>query len=270
MNTNDHLLKIVTNETKARIEHLEVVTPSIYSMLFCESAIKNGLELNDEEKLSLELMQQECEMLTTLQSQTSQSATKLSESTTKAIGAIQEKDERVLSDVLEETKQLKEQIEKLKASMHQDTLTKTYNRKWLQDIFIDNETKECKHSGKLAVIDLNYFKEVNDKYGHIIGDKVLIFLANEFLKSRFDVVRYGGDEFLMLFPNEISQEQAAQTLHDIRAKIVRKKFKTRQESFSINFSFGISSFIQGSLLSDALDNADQKMYQDKERIKQNS
>ena len=117
------------------------------------------------------------------------------------------------------------------------------------------------------MVDLNYFKIVNDTYGHVIGDKVLIFIANEIKKSTYDVVRYGGDEFVIIFPKEIDEKKAFAILNDIRESVLKKKLRSKDSMFRTSFSIGVSSYTTEDELNTILEAADKNMYEDKLSIK---
>ena len=264
---NDRILKIISNETKDSINQMSLVTPSIYSSIFSKFAIDHNTEIGDEEKLSLNILKDQCSTLTTLQNKTSQNAQHLSNSTQKAITAIQDKDESMLNEVLKETKELRSEIEKLKESVYKDELTNVFNRKWLNDNYLEEGTGNLNSAGILAIIDLNYFKIVNDTHGHIIGDKVLIFVANELRKSGFKVVRYGGDEFIIMFPQDVTQDRALKILNNTRENIIAKKLKAHNTMFRTSFSIGTHKHSIGDSLADAIESADKNMYEDKANIK---
>jgi diguanylate cyclase (GGDEF)-like protein len=267
MSSNQETLKIISNETKNSIDQLPVVTPSMYASIFSKYASNHNTNIVDEKELAKNLLLSECSNLTDLQTQASKSAMQLSKSTSKAIGAIKEKDEKLLNSVLKETENLRREIEKLKESVYKDELTNVQNRKWLHDNFLNEDSQTFKDAGTLAIIDLNYFKLVNDTFGHIIGDKVLIFIANQLRKTKYSVVRYGGDEFIIMFSKKISSQKAIQNLNTIREDIMSKKLKSHNDSFSISFSFGVKEYKAGQLLSDIVEDADKNMYEDKIEIK---
>ena len=266
MKTDDALLKIISNETKNSIDQLPIVTPSIFASVFTNFAKKHNHNFENEFELSHDLMEIECSALTALQSQASKSAKTLSDSTDRAISAIQEKDEKVLKEVLEETRKLRKEVEKLRESIYRDELTHAYNRKWFHDNYLNDKGK-LNSTGVMAIIDLNYFKIVNDTHGHVIGDKVLIFIANQFKKTSYPVVRYGGDEFLILFPSGITQDQALKKLDKLRENVLLKKLKAHDETFKTSFSFGTVFFEEGNELNSAIEIADKNMYEDKISIK---
>ena len=202
-----------------------------------------------------------------MQKTTTENAIKLSDNTQKAIDAIHEKDEAALTKVLTETNQLKREIEKLKKSLYTDELTAVSNRKWLYHALIAEDQESFKNDGLLAMIDLNYFKQINDTHGHIIGDKVLIFIASELKKTRQHVVRYGGDEFMLFFSDRFGLNNAIQTLSALREKVISKKLKASNSTFKSSFSFGVVEYKAGEKFVDVTQRADAKMYEDKIEIK---
>lgn len=267
MQADNDTLKIISNETKQSINQLSVVTPSMYASIFSKYAGNHNTSIEDEKELAKELMIMECSNLTDLQTQTSKSAMQLSANTSKAINAIREKDEKSLNTILKETEELRREVEKLKESVYKDELTNVQNRKWLNDNFLGDDSQKFKDAGTLAIIDLNYFKLVNDTFGHIVGDKVLIFIANQLRKTKYSVVRYGGDEFIVMFSKKISSQKAIANLNAIREDVVSKKLKAQDNSFHASFSFGVSEYKAGQVLSDVIEDADKNMYEDKIEIK---
>jgi len=266
-NDSDKLLHIVSNETKNSIDNMSIVTPTIFNSIFSQYAKEHDIDIDEEDQLSQNILEAECSTLTKLQENTSKNAQTLSHSTTKAITAIQDKDETTLNEVLEETEALRNEIEKLKEVIYKDELTNSYNRKWLHDTYLNSDYKSFKSNGTLAILDLNYFKIVNDTHGHIIGDKVLVFIANELKKSNCDVIRYGGDEFILIFSDVLQEVQVSKILYTIREGVISKKLKAHNSMFRVSFSIGIQPFKSDDLLATVIEDADKNMYEDKEKIK---
>ena len=264
---NDNKLKIISNETKDSIDQMSIVTPSVYASIFTKFATGHNTEIQDEVGYAQDLLKLECSTLINLQESTSKNAQTLSNNTTKAISAIQDKDELMLNEVLKETQALRAEIEKLKESMYKDELTNTFNRKWLNDNYLNKDSGTFISDGVLAMLDLNYFKIVNDTHGHVIGDKVLIFIANELQKSGQKVVRYGGDEFIIFFDKKSGEESALKTLNSIREVIITKKLKAHNTVFRTSFSIGACEYSLGDDLDKTIEIADKNMYQDKLEIK---
>lgn len=266
MDNKNKILKIISNETIDAAHSMSVITPSIYASLFEENAKSHNFNLDDEIQLSQELISNECKNLIKIREQNSKNAIQLSSSTSKAIDAIKQKDENTLSEVLKETEKLRREVELLKESMYKDELTNVYNRKWINDNFLEDGYRLASN-GVLAIIDLNFFKEINDTYGHPVGDKVLIFIANNLKKTKGHIVRYGGDEFLILFDDNRSIKEISDTIHSIHNSITSKKLKAKNGEFRISFSIGLSEFKKGDNLSDIIEIADKDMYENKKDIK---
>lgn len=264
---DDKILHIISNETKDSIDNMSVVTPSVYASIFSQFAKEHKTDIKSEVEFSQDLLNTECATLTKLQTNTAKNAQILGESTTKAISAMQDKDESKLNEVLKETQALRVEIEKLKESVYKDQLTNLYNRKWLHDTYLKDNTDEFKDPGTLAIIDLNYFKIVNDTHGHIIGDKVLIFLSNALQKSGYNSVRYGGDEFIIMFPKTVTKSEASKILNTLRESILSKKLKAHNALFRTSFSIGICPYKRSENLGKIIEIADKNMYIDKQEIK---
>jgi len=265
--TDDEILYIISNETKEEVEGLNIVTPSMYSSIFRKHANSHNTDLDNETKITNAFLDGKIFLFENMQNKTSKHILKLSESTSRAISAIHDKDEDLLKKVLHETKELRREIEKLKENLYTDELTNSYNRKWLQDNILKTDTKMFKYAGVLALIDLNYFKSVNDTFGHVIGDKVLVFITNQLKEMRENVIRYGGDEFIIIFSKNITKKMALSKLDKLREDILKKKLKSNSKSFRISFSFGVREFKENDDLTDILELADNSMYDDKVQIK---
>ncbi len=114
----------------------------------------------------------------------------------------------------------------------------------------------------IVVWDIDYFKKINDHYGHKSGDKALALIAhiiaNNCRKTDF-VARYGGEEFVMLLPNT-SGENAVIAVNKIRAIIENTDFKARGDTLSIQVSAGVHQFTLDDTTDSAFEQADQALY----------
>jgi diguanylate cyclase (GGDEF)-like protein len=114
---------------------------------------------------------------------------------------------------------------------------------------------------------MNYFKDINDNYGHLAGDKVLEFTALHLKKTKADLVRYGGDEFLLLF-NEDNLKEVKSLIELNREQIIHKELRFRGYRFRTSYSYGVVPFKINNNFQDVLSNADSLMYEDKKSFKQ--
>ena len=118
-------------------------------------------------------------------------------------------------------------------------------------------------SGIIVLIDMNYFKDINDHYGHIAGDKVLEFTAIHLRKTNADLIRYGGDEFILMFKNEHSEEHVVYVMENNQELMTQKELKFKENSFHAGYAYGIASFQNNDNFQDILSLADTLMYKDK-------
>jgi diguanylate cyclase (GGDEF)-like protein len=127
-----------------------------------------------------------------------------------------------------------------------DDLTKLPNRKLINQL-VNKEITFCNKNSSifcLAIIDIDYFKNINDQYGHNIGDSVLTLFANLLseLKDPLDIVgRWGGEEFVIIVKN-VSKEEALIKLNRVRVKISHHLFEVDQKQMYLTASFGICQY----------------------------
>ncbi|MDM5333893.1 response regulator [Ureibacillus composti] len=151
-------------------------------------------------------------------------------------------------DIDEFVVRINRQLERKQAIDHLiliDELTKVFNRKYLQrayERFISNFKR--KHEPFcIALLDLDHFKRVNDTYSHIVGDKVLETFANVIrngLRLNDIIIRYGGEEFLILLP-ETKANESKSILERILRQFSKTSFKglNDEHEFYCTFSAGI-------------------------------
>lgn len=140
---------------------------------------------------------------------------------------------------------------------YKDTLTKTYSRAYL-DSFLPN----LENAKGIAIADIDEFKSINDTYGHIVGDAALKHISSVIKDNirREDVlIRYGGDEFLIIFDN-ISEADFFEKLKSIKKAVhdsVFEEYPEIKHDISIGGAYDVRPFEK------AVDTADKAMYKDK-------
>jgi diguanylate cyclase (GGDEF)-like protein/PAS domain S-box-containing protein len=158
---------------------------------------------------------------------------------------------------------LQEQNEKLIALSSIDALTGLFNRRFLFER-LEYEMKRTHRSQKpLSVIlmDIDYFKQVNDQYGHLVGDQVLIQVAKLLQHSvrKTDMVgRYGGEEFLIVLP-DCSAAEGSKVAEKIRTAIQEAVFDS---DLKITISGGVAEYKDQSI-EKLVDDADHYLYEAK-------
>ena len=151
--------------------------------------------------------------------------------------------------------------------MKKDSLTKLYNHNTLYDILNDN-IKDCLKEYKplaLAILDIDNFKKVNDTFGHVKGDQVLVRLSELMKTYQTDemiLARYGGEEFCIVFIG-IEIKEAYAILEEMRLKFSELIFHDIGDT-KITFSAGLVEFCDDADNGTALvEKADQAMYEAK-------
>ena len=146
-----------------------------------------------------------------------------------------------------------------------DPLTGLRNRRYYFS-FLDKVFSDPNHSGFICMFDLDHFKNINDSYGHDMGDEVLkkfSELAKSHFKSYAEICRYGGEEFL-IYLSLVDSESVYQLLDDFRRKASEIEFKPENHSsFSITVSVGIASCPIATPLNIVISRADKALYQSK-------
>jgi diguanylate cyclase (GGDEF)-like protein/PAS domain S-box-containing protein len=152
----------------------------------------------------------------------------------------------------------------------QDSLTGIYNRRYLE-VYLKREFEKYKRYSRglsLAMLDIDFFKSINDAYGHQCGDFILKSISAVITSviRRVDfLARYGGEEFCCLFP-ETGLEQALAVAERIRETIAAKIFHYRDERISVTASLGVSELRDGVDTAEMLLKiADEALYEAKRR-----
>ena len=173
----------------------------------------------------------------------------------------------------QENQELKDTIEEMSSAVtlaYRDVLTGLHNRRFFNERIweeIHRARRNTCYVFSLVIIDINDFKEINDRRGHKEGDRVLCWVS-EFLASsvRHDDIccRLGGDEFVIIIPGG----------NQGSCKRLRNRLRTCQKSSSesinveVSLAIGSATYNQhGSTIEDLFEYADQAMYQDKKRQK---
>lgn len=147
-----------------------------------------------------------------------------------------------------------------------DKLTSLCNRRKAME-YIEDCCKNCGDKGFcLCICDIDFFKRVNDTYGHDIGDKVLKAISRVFreeMGDKYMAARWGGEEFLLLFP-DTNGDAAFIRLCEIRRKIKNVVVTKGEEEIRVTMTFGLAEYDYSGSYEGMLTNADQKLYRGKE------
>ena len=172
---------------------------------------------------------------------------------------------------LKQTLQQRDALEfRLKNIAHLDSLTGVANRYALNEYIklLENQPTQFSETC-LMVIDIDHFKQVNDVYGHLMGDQVIQFVAEklkENIRTSDLLVRYGGDEFIVLIEN-IGMERALKIAEKIRSEIYEAKSVDNVRCPDLKVSISIGVAIGATSWMALLEKADRALFQAKEQGK---
>ncbi len=165
---------------------------------------------------------------------------------------------------MESEHKLREYNSKLKQIAETDPLTKLMNRRSAEHEIqeVVKESTALKYIFCLAIGDIDFFKSVNDTYGHEAGDFILQSLAEEFknfMKARGFVARWGGEEFLFVLPR-LNGDEALLILDELRITIKEKEFVYKDQTIKLTMTFGIEEYSKISGVEKTIEEADKKLY----------
>jgi diguanylate cyclase (GGDEF)-like protein len=147
-----------------------------------------------------------------------------------------------------------------------DTLTGLSNRRMALDFLNEFVRKQDSTSSlSICICDIDFFKKINDNYGHDCGDHVLEQLSRIFLEEMANIgmaARWGGEEFLLIFPNR-NGDDAHIVLYRICERIRAMHFEHEGVEFCVTLTYGLAEYDFRHAINDTLIAADNKLYQGK-------
>ena len=156
------------------------------------------------------------------------------------------------------------QSELIRLQSFTDPLTEVYNRRSLDEMAgrFTSHARRLKSPLAFLLVDVDRFKEVNTRFGHLTGDCVLAEVATLLkgsVRGSDAVVRYGGDEFLIILA-DTGALGARQVVHRIQRSVSDWNDAGHLDKFDLNLSIGVSEWSDGQTLDEMLDAADRAMY----------
>jgi diguanylate cyclase (GGDEF)-like protein len=183
--------------------------------------------------------------------------------------ALKSKEEALQSKAQLQTayEQLKENEIKIRELMLTDPLTGIANRRYLDQRLEQELQRSQRYGDRFSIImtDLDYFKRINDKYGHNTGDAVLVQFAkvlNDTVRSSDFVARFGGEEFVILLP-DTDQQGAAELAERMRQDVAQYEFPGVPEM--VTASFGVTTVTQAQAGVEVLKKVDEALYSSKKQ-----
>jgi len=153
------------------------------------------------------------------------------------------------------------EIARLSRLMRVDSLTGTLNRRGLHESFPD-DSETLLEPLSVVMLDIDHFKQVNDEFGHAVGDEVLRVVSERIalsLRVGDGVVRYGGDEFLLILP-EADKNASARIADRARLAVCDEPIVTADTPISVTVSAGVAQRCSSESRDDVIKRSDCAMY----------
>ena len=163
--------------------------------------------------------------------------------------------------------QLEQQLDEVSTLVQKDPLTNALNRRGLDHAFRAESARAVRYESPLtlAIMDLDNFKQVNDRLGHVAGDRALIHFVTTVhatLRPTDLSARSGGEEFAVLFP-ACSAQDGVEAIERLQRELSRRPFQFEQERLNLTFSAGVAQWLPGETLEQLMQRADAMMYEAK-------
>lgn len=160
----------------------------------------------------------------------------------------------IINNLQREIEFLKRENKVLRQEAYLDSLTHLNNRRILEN---------ASDFDSIIIGDIDHFKQINDSYGHLTGDEVLVAISqvlNEYVRETDIVCRWGGEEFVILLKNCTDQEAYN------KASLLKERISELKKifGFEITMSFGVSNFLFEKPMKKAMKEADKALYKSKQ------
>ncbi|MGC8616396.1 MAG: GGDEF domain-containing protein [Desulfurella sp.] len=287
--------ELISETLNKAIEENVSLTPYNYYKLFVEIAMRKGIDYNSLKNYLYEEYTKQDELLDPIKEKINliienlkKEMSEISNNISKTIAAQENVNLEDSSNAYEELEKLKkinlslrinlekamrnieqerQSLEKIKVKVYRDGLTGLYLREYLQ-IKLKENLYFMQRYGRifsLQMIDVDDFKDINDKFGHQIGDNVLCQIGNLIKKNirTSDIpIRYGGDEFVVLMP-ETDINSAKKVAEKFVQKMSKVVFRKKDEEFKVTFSIGLTSVRKDDTFESIMERVDAALYSSK-------
>ncbi|MEE1131563.1 MAG: sensor domain-containing diguanylate cyclase [Caryophanon sp.] len=179
----------------------------------------------------------------------------------KKLEQVNEEQAHALAQLQQLHAEIEEKQQELIMITNTDKLTNIFNRRYIEHYLAQlvEEAGQTEDAFSLCILDIDFFKKVNDTYGHQVGDYVLIEIASlmkQHIGEEGIVARYGGEEFILLLPN-MAKEQAVVVSNTVNEAV---RTHTFEHVPRVTISIGVSTYRAGDTESMMINRADRALY----------
>ena len=174
---------------------------------------------------------------------------------------------RELGEIRRQLDQANGELKRAKELAHTDPLTGLSNRRALSELIVRDIARahRTKEAFCVAILDIDHFKRVNDRYGHAAGDQALLhmaFVAKSGVRETDAICRYGGEEFIILLPGA-GADGAYFVIDRMRKMVEKTPFVFGREKITLRYSAGVAELQADENAEGLLERADRALYQAK-------
>lgn len=192
---------------------------------------------------------------------------KMSADAQRSHTAFQETQKKV-DEAEKQINELTTQLDYINEVAHQDFLTGALNRRGMDAALVREFERADRHGTPLtlAMIDIDHFKEINDRLGHSTGDVALVHLAKvvkSVIRSTDVLARYGGEEFIIILPGT-KEDDAIEVMKGVQRDLTKNFFLQNNERVLITFSAGVAERFLNETVDEVLPRADAALYKAKQ------
>ncbi len=255
------ILKKITDETINELLLNDIILPSSYFQCFDKHAKTLDINLDDKEfenKLNI-LIAQEFEDINEYASRTLKSLEQVTIATKDAKKAIKNKDESSLKKIYQEMEDLKIELDSVSNKIFKDNVTKTFNKKWIYNIFLKNNEK-FKNNGIFILLEIDNSSYILENYGHLIYDNLQIFITKFISKKlkdekfHYNIAKFNKKQFLIFLENEEIKE-TSNVIKNTRDLLEDTTLKSKSGILiKPNFSYSLTTYKQKENFSETVEN----------------
>ena len=175
--------------------------------------------------------------------------------------------QRISAYIREQKNQLALAFDKIQQISNYDELTGLANRRYMLEK-MRNEVQRAERTSApllLAILDIDHFKQINDQYGHLEGDRALQLFTSVVqnnIRTNDTLARWGGEEFLILL-TDTEASVGAICLERVRTKVAEEKISVHNSALNLTVSIGVTAFTKGETIETTLARADAALYRAK-------
>lgn len=254
-------LKKITDLTVNELLNNEVIMPSIYFEKFNKNAKTLEINLDDTsfDKELNKIIVEDFETIENYMNSIMSNVGTIQKAANDTKVALKNKDIDMLSDIYKQMHTLEKEVKSLNSKLFVDELTNTHNRKWIYNKYLNKEA-DFKSNGIAILIDVIDYKYIEQEYGTLIANNLLIFITNFIKKnlkeegSKYKIARFIDNQFF-IFVSENNEKETKNLIFNIKQLLLNTTLKSNSGLvIKGNFDFYVKSFMENQSSKEVFEN----------------